>query len=91
MRPRRSGGIELQAGGGYLYDWARSADDENDERIDPIPHQLIRTRSGSGFIAIEFLAGRRLFGPLHMKGGFTYGLAGDLHPFQPLLVFSFTP
>jgi hypothetical protein len=48
--------------------------DEDEERIDPIPPQLIRMRSGSGFIAFDLLVGRRLAGPVHVKAGFTYGL-----------------
>ena len=61
---------------------------DEDEVIDPIAPLYIRQRTGSGFIALDLLVGRRLFGPLHVKGGFTYGLAGDLHPFQPVLVFA---
>jgi hypothetical protein len=49
------------------------------------------SRSGSGFIAFDLLVGRRLVGPVHVKGGFTYGLAGDLHPFHPLLVVAWQP
>ena len=63
----------------------------DDERIDPIPPQLIRMRSGSGFIAFDLLVGRRLAGPVHVKGGFTYGLAGDIHPFHPLLLVAWHP
>ena len=63
----------------------------DDDRIDPIPPQLIRTRSGSAFIAFDLLVGRRLFGTVHVKGGFTYALSGDLHPVQPLLVFAWKP
>jgi hypothetical protein len=48
-------------------------------------------RSGSGFVAIDLLVGRRLHGSLHVKGGFTYGLGWDLHPFQPVLLFAWTP
>ena len=49
------------------------------------------SRSGSGFVAFELLAGRRLRGPLHLKGGFTHGLAGDLHPFQPVVMLVLKP
>jgi hypothetical protein len=48
-------------------------------------------RSGSGFLAMHLLVGRRLHGPLHVKGGFTYGLGWDLHPFQPVAVFAWKP
>ena len=53
--------------------------------------RLVGSRRGSGFIALELMAGRRLRGPLHVKGGFTYGLAGDLHPFQPVVLLAFVP
>jgi hypothetical protein len=49
------------------------------------------SRSGSGLIALDLLVGRRVAGPLHVKGGFTYGWAGDQHPFQPVLIFAFAP
>ena len=49
------------------------------------------SRSGSGFVAFELFAGRHLRGPLYVKGGFTYGLAGDLHPFQPIVMLVFKP
>jgi len=69
----------------------RGSAEGEDERIDPVRPQLLTSRSGSGFIALDLLIGRRLFGPLHVKGGFTYGLSGDLHPFQPVVIFAFAP
>jgi hypothetical protein len=48
----------------------------------------VRLRSGAGFIALDLMTGRQLRGPLHLKGGFTYGVAGDLHPFQPLVMLA---
>ena len=53
--------------------------------------RLVGSRRGSGFVALELMAGRRLRGPWHVKGGFTYGLAGDLHPFQPVVMLAFAP
>ncbi len=84
-------------GHGYRYEQLitgirRGGDEEgHPERIDSITPRLSRMRSGSGFIAFDLLVGRRVFGPVHVKGGFTYGLAGDLHPFQPVIVIAFKP
>jgi hypothetical protein len=65
--------------------------DGEGERIDPIPPQLVRSRSGSALIAFDLLIGRRLFGAVHMKAGFTYALSGDIHPFHPLVLVSWQP
>jgi hypothetical protein len=51
----------------------------------------MRLRSGVGFIAIDLLVGRHLAGPFHVKGGFTYGLTGDSHPFQPVVLIAWKP
>ena len=59
-----------------------------DETIDPITPELHRLRYATGFIASEMLIGIRLVGPVHLKGGFTYGLADDVHPFQPMMLLS---
>ena len=88
--------LGLGVGGhGYRYEelltGIRRATDDDEDHIDPITPRLIRMRSGSGFIAFELFVGRRLVGPLYLKGGFTYGLAGDLHPFQPVVIFAFKP
>jgi hypothetical protein len=48
-------------------------------------------RSGSAIIPIDLLVGRQLTGRLHVKGGFMYGLAGDAHPFQPVVMFAWKP
>ena len=53
--------------------------------------KVVGSRSGSAFIAFDMLVGRRVAGPLHVKGGFTYGLAGDLHPFHPVVMFAWKP
>lgn len=88
--------LGLGVGGhGYRYEeiltGIRRATDDDEDHIDPIIPRLIRMRSSSGFIAFELFVGRHLFGPLHLKGGFTYGLAGDLHPFQQVVIFAFKP
>jgi len=68
--------VGLGVGGqGYRYHYDRAG-------------QLIRRRSGSAIIPIDLLIGRRITGRLYVKGGFTYGLAGDAHPFQPVVVFA---
>jgi hypothetical protein len=94
-----AGGTEVNAGvgfGGHGYRYEeiltgiRRGDAEGG-RIDPTPPRFVRLRSGTGFIALDLLIGRRLRGPLHVKGGFTYGLAGDLHPFQPLVMLVWKP
>lgn len=86
-------GIELNLGigwGGHSYEHQEilTGIRRADGRIDPITPMLLSQRYGVGFIASEVLIGRRLVGPFHVKGGFTYGLAGDVHPFQPLVLFS---
>lgn len=48
-------------------------------------------RSGAGFTAIDLLAGRHLAGPFHVKGGFTWGLMDDSHPFQPVVLLAWKP
>ena len=50
--------------------------------------QPIGERSGHGFAAIDLLVGRHVRGPLHVKGGFTFGLGWDFHPIQPLVVLA---
>lgn len=50
--------------------------------------QAVGSRPGSGFAAIDVLVGRRLTGPVHVKGGFTFGFARGLHAFQPLLLIA---
>jgi hypothetical protein len=50
-----------------------------------------RSRNGSGFVALDLLVGHHLAGPVHIKGGFTFGLSGDLFPFQPVVLFAFKP
>jgi hypothetical protein len=65
-------------GQGYRYHYMQAG-----ERID--------MRSGSAIIPIDLLVRRHLTGRLHVKGGFTYGLAGDSHPFQPVVVFAWKP
>lgn len=81
-------------GHGYRYEEILTGirrGDAEDGRIDPIPPRLVRRRSGSGFLALDFLLGRHLHGPLHVKGGFTYGIAGDVHPFQPMVMLVWKP
>ena len=71
--------VALGLGGqGYRYHYDRAG-------------QLIRRRSGSAIIPIDLLIGRHLTGRLHVKGGFMYGLAGDAHPFQPVVILAWTP
>ena len=48
-------------------------------------------RSGVGFLALDLLVGRRIAGPVHLKGGFNWGLMDDSHPFQPVVMVAFTP
>ena len=72
----------------YEYQQILTGIRRNDDRIDPIPPMLRRDDYGIEFIATEVLVGRRLFGPLHVKGGFTWGLTGDVHPFQPLILLA---
>ena len=71
--------LALGLGGqGYRYHYMRAG-----QRVD--------SRSGSAIIPIDLLVGRHLTGRLHVKGGFTYGLAGDAHPFQPVVMFAWKP
>ena len=71
--------LALGLGGqGYRYHYMRAG-----QRVD--------SRSGSAIIPIDLLIGRHLTGRLHVKGGFMYGLAGDAHPFQPVVIFAWTP
>ena len=71
--------VALGLGGqGYRYHYVRAG-----QRVD--------SRSGSAIIPIDLLIGRHLTGRLHVKGGFTYGLAGDAHPFQPVVIVAWTP
>ena len=86
-------GIELNVGigwGGHSYEYQEllTGIRRGDGRIDPITPVPIPQRYGIGLIASEVLIGRRLVGPFHVKGGFTYGLAGDVQPFQPLVLVS---
>ena len=87
-------GIEVNlgvgvGGHGFRFQYIRTGARRSDGRVDPIPPEFNNRRSGSGFMAIDLLVGRRLIGPLHVKGGFISGLAGDLLPFQPAVVFAF--
>ena len=66
--------------GGYGYRYHRIRDG-----------RPIGDRSGSGFVAIDLLFGRRVTGPLHLKGGFTYALAGDAHGLQPVVLLAWKP
>ena len=86
-------GLEWNLGvgwGGHSYEYQETLTGirRGDGTIDPITPTPIPQRYGTGFIASEVLVGRRLVGRLHVKGGFTYGLAGDVHPFQPLVVLT---
>ena len=53
--------------------------------------QRASSRTGSGFLALDLLVGRHVAGPLHVKGGFTFGLGRDLFPFQPVVMLAFKP
>ena len=50
--------------------------------------ERMTSRSGVGFLAFDLLVGRRIAGPVHLKGGFNYGLMDDSHPFQPVVMFA---
>lgn len=85
-------GTELSVGVGwfghsYEYQEIVTGILRADWSVEPLTPMLIKERSPTGSIASEFLIGRRLAGSVHIKGGFTYGLADDIHPFQPLVLF----
>jgi hypothetical protein len=87
-------GFEFNAGlgwGGHSYEYQEilTGIRRAGGSIDPITPKLLRQRYGIGMIASEVLVGHRIVGPFHLKAGFTYGLAGDVHPFQPVVVLSF--
>ena len=70
--------IEVNAGVGVGSSGWRSKSVRTGERT--------TSRSGVGFLALDVMVGRRIAGPVHLKGGFTYGLMDDSHPFQPVVM-----
>jgi hypothetical protein len=57
-----------------------------DGTLAPLTPRLIVESAATGSIASEFLIGKKLAGPVHMKMGFTYALTDDVHPLQPLVL-----
>ena len=86
-------GIELNVGlgwGGHSYEYKEilTGIRRADGSIDPITPMPIHQRYRIGLIASEVFVGRPLGGAFHVKAGFTYGLAGDVRPFQPLVLLA---
>ena len=73
-------GVEVNAGVGVGSSGFRYKTDRAGQRT--------TTRSGVGFVAFDFLVGRHIAGPVHLKGGFNYGLMDDSHPFQPVVLIA---
>ena len=73
-------GVEVNAGVGVGSSGFRFKSDRAGQRT--------TRRSGVGFLALDLLVGRRIAGPIHLKGGFKYGLMDDSHPFQPVVMIA---
>jgi hypothetical protein len=59
-----------------------------DGSIDPTSPRVLLERTGTEAIRMQLLIGRPVTRHVKVAGGFTYDVAGDIHPFVPMFVVS---
>jgi hypothetical protein len=57
--------------------------------IEAISPQTVREQISTEAIRTEVFIGRNFTEHINLKGGFTFDLTGDVHPFQPMVLLGF--